>query len=129
MRTCSPGLFRGFGDSGNRIPHHLIITNPVSPFGGRIAHPTMVHMDFHRLEDHFLTSRPEEAKVHIEYDARYINPARIGEKITVKSRCAANLIKRGRRYITIEIETFGEDSRPITHYFDTHTISFKREEK
>lgn len=100
-----------------------------SPFGGRIAHPTMVHMDFHRLEDHFLTSRPEEAGVHTEYDARYINPARVGEKITVKSRCAANLTKRGRRYITIEVETFGEDGRPITHYFDTHLVSYKREEK
>ena len=98
-----------------------------SPFGGRIAHPTMVHMDYHRLEDKFLATPEEESGIHTEYDAEYINPARVGEKITVKARCAANIIKRGRRYVTMAVETFGEDGRPITRYNDTHAVSYEKE--
>ncbi|MDP2952028.1 MAG: hotdog fold domain-containing protein [Chloroflexota bacterium] len=100
-----------------------------SPFGGPIAPPTMVHVDQLRFSYTRLIHRPEEAGVHTKYDAQYFNPARVGEKITIRGRCVANTIRRGRRYVTLETETFGEDGRPIARYRDTHLVKYGKEEE
>ncbi len=104
-----------------------------SPFGGAIAPPCLIHQYTLRLTAKYIFG--DERKIpflpkpmmHYVYDAEYVNPAMVGEKLTVRGRCIENDERRGRVYNTLGIEVFGTDKRPIVRYKHTRVLNTKKE--
>ncbi len=99
-----------------------------SPFGGAVAPPIMIQALSARVRALYLWGDfvgpvfVEPPGIHCAFDATYINPVKVGEKITVKGKCKDNYEKRGRRYIEIETTVYGQDGRLCTRYVGTHSF-------
>lgn len=104
-----------------------------SPFGGPVAPPVMCQMASLRLRvwhlwgDFVGAVFTKPASVHYVYNAEYHDPIKIGEKITVKGKCSANYVNRGRRYVDYETMIYGEDGRLCARYVSTSLPQYRKE--
>ena len=99
-----------------------------SPYEGSVAHPTMCHIVKLFFWQKYFPARLAGGRMHTRYDAEYFNPARVGEKLTVRGRMLDKYPKRGRHYLDSEFEITGEDGRLIARYRDTTLLAFRKEE-
>ncbi|MBI2305178.1 MAG: MaoC family dehydratase N-terminal domain-containing protein [Chloroflexi bacterium] len=125
--AISPSRIERWGDAAD--DHHPWYTED-SPWGGRIAHPTIIYMlhAYARGKAYPEGAGPGNAILHYVYDAEYHNVLRAGEKVTIKGRCAARYLKRDRDYVDLETESYGEDGRLIARSVMTFLLSYRRKE-
>jgi acyl dehydratase len=81
-----------------------------SPFGGRIAPPTVFDNDTLRMLDE---KYDRFGSIHAKQVWEFKNPAKIGKKVTLKVRIIDKFIKRERGYITMELVAVDEDGLEI----------------
>lgn len=104
-----------------------------SPFGGPVAPPLMCQMAFIRLRTRHMWGDflgavfTKPAGVHYVYNAEYHDPIKVGEKISVKGKCLANYINRGRRYVDYETLIYGEDGRLCARYVSTSLPQYRKQ--
>lgn len=104
-----------------------------SPFGPPVIPLSMAHMAWIRLtakhmwDDYVGAIFTQPAGLHYTFDAEYIDAVRVGEKVTVKGKCSANYVKRGRRYVDYETEIYGEDGRLCIKYVSTSLPGYRKE--
>lgn len=116
--VVTPEMVEMWGESCNN--HHPWHTQ-ASPFGGRIAQPTIVMPIL--LMVRALTCPDGSGPfplVHRSYEATNASPCKVGERIEAKGKCLARYSKRGREYAEWELVLTGEDGRLISRY--KHTI-------
>jgi hypothetical protein len=103
-------------------------------FQGRdipFAPPTLVHLNKLRLYRH---ACPEgtgpSARVHIEYDATVHAGVPVGVPLRVKGTVVERRIKRGRDYVTVDIElrTVAGD-RLLIDYRDTVIVAYRSKDQ
>lgn len=99
-----------------------------SPFKGPIAHPTMCHVFKVLFWKKYFPARLTGGRMHVKFDAEYFDPAKVGERLTIKGRVLDKYLKRGRHYLDTEFNITGEDGRSIARYRDTTLLSYKKEE-
>ena len=93
-----------------------------SPFGGRIAHPTMSSTD----QDAFFISRYGfQVGLHAKHSIEFVNPAIIGKKITGRATIVEKYEKRGKHYVTMEYIYTDEDGREIVRHRKTDVFVLK----
>lgn len=93
-----------------------------SPFNGRIAHPTLTASD----QDVLLISRwGSAAGLHAKQSSEFINPARLGKKITVTGVIVDKYIKREKHYLVLEYLAIDEDGREIVRHRKTDVYLFE----
>ncbi len=81
-----------------------------SPFGGRIAPPTIFDNDTLRTLDE---NYERFGSIHAKQAWEFKNPARLGKKVTFTVRVIDKYIKRGRNYIVMELVALDEDGLEI----------------
>ncbi len=96
--------------------------------------PTAVHSDKMRLleantnetrlEGHYA----KDARVHYEYEAQHHSPAFVGEEIVLTGRIIDKYVRKGRQYLSYEIEVKTGDGRPVTTYHDRTLLRYRTEE-
>lgn len=81
-----------------------------SPFGGRIAHPTL-------LGNQALLMRHSRyivpAGLHAKMQFEFLEPVRVGMRVRSYGRVADKYEKRGRHYMVTEFETRDEESGAV----------------
>lgn len=77
-----------------------------SPFGAPIANPILLVAQHVRL---FKTGYATGGNVHTRHDTQFLNPARIGKKVTVSGKLVEKYIRRGREYLVVECRSVDED--------------------
>ena len=77
-----------------------------SPFGVPIANPALLVAQHVRL---FKTRYATGGNVHTRHDTQFLNPARIGKKITVSGTLVDKYVRRGREYLVVECRSVDED--------------------
>jgi acyl dehydratase len=88
-----------------------------SPFGGPVANPILIVAQHVRL---FKTRYATAGHVHTRHQTQFLNPARIGKKITLSGKLVDKYIKRGREYLVVECRSVDEDGVEICR--DRRTI-------
>ncbi len=105
-----------------------------SPFDGPVVPPVLAHTysgisRAYYIFREFCPLHIEPASVHYSYDAEYVDPIKVGEKITVKGKCVAAYERRGRKFSDTEYNVYGEDGRLCIHLLESHTWFAKEEGK
>ena len=81
-----------------------------SPFGGRIAPPTIFDNDTLRMLD----ERYERfGSIHAKQAWEFVRPARIGDRVRLTVRLVDKYVRRHRPYIVMELTAVGEDGAEI----------------
>ncbi len=99
-----------------------------SPFEGPIAHPTMCHVFKVLFWKKYFPADLKAGRMHIKFDAEHFDPAKVGEKLTIKGRVLDKYLKRERRYLDTEFNITSEDGHPVARYRDTTLLAYKKEE-
>lgn len=94
-----------------------------SPFGGRIAPPTIFDNDTLRMLDE---NYDRFGSIHTRQVWEFKNPAKLGKRITLNARIIDKYIKRGRGYVTMELEAVDEDGLEICRGKHTSLISLEK---
>lgn len=86
-----------------------------SPFGGRIAHASIIANDLLCL---FLTKYNPNTIVglHTEEELSFHSPIKVGETVTLQGRYVDKYEKRGKGYVVMEAEARGEDGRLLVRH-------------
>lgn len=96
--------------------HHEWFTKK-SPFGGRIAHPTLTSLDYQPIMYTLEDKKGEiPGAVLAKQEIEFINPTRLGQTVTVKCRVAEKYEKRGRYYIVFEYADYDENGVELVRY-------------
>jgi len=95
-----------------------------SPFGGRIAPPTIFDNETLRILDE---QYERFGSIHAKQAWEFKNPAKLGKKVTVTVKLADKYIKRGRNYIVMELVAVDEDGVEICRGRHTSLMSLKKE--
>ena len=92
----------------------------------QIAPPTLVHLDKLRLYRHACPAgKGPWARLHIEYDATYHAPIRVGERLRVKGTVVDRYVKRGREYVITDIDLRrASDDELLIAYRDTVILAY-----
>ncbi len=94
-----------------------------SPFGGRIAPPTIFDNDTLRMLDE---NFDRFGSIHTRQGWEFTNPAKLGKRITLNARIIDKYIKRGRGYVTMELAAIDEDGLEICRGRHTSLISLEK---
>ncbi|MEE8075211.1 MAG: MaoC family dehydratase N-terminal domain-containing protein [Candidatus Binatia bacterium] len=94
-----------------------------SPFGGRIAPPTIFDNDTLRMLDE---KYHRFGSIHTRQIWDFKNPAKLGKRITLSARIIDKYIKRGRGYLTMELAAIDEDGLEICRGWHTSLISLEK---
>jgi len=94
-----------------------------SPFGGRIAPPTIFDNDTLRMLDE---KYDRFGSIHTRQVWEFKNPAKLGKRITLNARIIDKYIKRGRGYVTMELAAIDEDGLEICRGSHTSLISLEK---
>ena len=94
----------------------------------QIAPPTMIHLEKLRLYRHACPAGTgPTARVHIEYDATFHEPVRVGERLRVQGTVSERHAKRGREYVRLDIELRAvSDNRLLMTYRDTVILAYRQ---
>lgn len=93
-----------------------------SPFGGRIAPPTIFDNDTLRMLDE---NYERFGSIHAKQAWEFTNPARLGKKVTVTVRLIEKYIKRDRPWIVMELLAVDEDGLEVCRGRHTSLMSLK----
>lgn len=93
-----------------------------SPFGGRIAPPTIFDNDTLRMLDE---NYERFGSIHAKQAWEFKNPARLGKKVTVTVRLVDKYVKRDRPWIVMELLVVDEDGLEICRGRHTSLMSLK----
>ncbi|MBI5968261.1 MAG: MaoC family dehydratase N-terminal domain-containing protein [Deltaproteobacteria bacterium] len=93
-----------------------------SPFGGRIAPPTIFDNDTLRMLDE---KYERFGSIHAKQSWEFKNPAKLGKKVTLTVRVVDKYIKRERAWIVMELVTVDEDGLEICRGRHTSLMSLK----
>jgi len=93
-----------------------------SPFGGRIAPPTIFDNDTLRVLDE---NYDRFGSVHAKQAWEFKNPAKVGKKVTLTVRLTEKYVKRGRGWIVMEMVAVDEDGLEICRSKHTSLMSLK----
>jgi acyl dehydratase len=94
-----------------------------SPFGGRIAHPTIVANDYAVV---LATKYSMDGAVHAKAAHEFINPIRLGKRLKVKGKIVDMYNKRGRDYLTVETVAVDEDGVELAKSRNTWLLATER---
>lgn len=94
----------------------------------QIAPPTMIHLEKLRLYRFACPAGTgPDARVHIEFDATFHEPVRVGERLRVQGRVSERYVKRGRDYMHLDIELRAVfDNRLLMSYRDTVILAYRQ---
>lgn len=84
-----------------------------SPFGGRIASPTILGSLSNRAI-HAYFAPPPDGSFHAKQEYEFFNPLKIGKKITVTGKLVDRYSKRGRQWFVHEFLAVDEDGTKIS---------------
>ena len=90
-----------------------------SPFGGRIAPPTLTAGDGPVL---LISTKGYSSGLLARQDAEFFAPVKLGDTISVRGRLAEKYTKRGRRYIAFEYEGTDQRGERVFHQRITQTV-------
>lgn len=92
----------------------------------QIAPPTLVHLDKLKLYEAACPSGTgPTARLHIEFDADWHAPVRVGAAVEVLGRVIERFQKRGRTYVVTEITmTDTQSGAPLIVYRDTVILAY-----
>ena len=83
-----------------------------SPFGGRIVSPTVLVSQLAKLfYGHY--AYPTGGAFHAKQEFEFINPHRIGKKVTITGKLVDRYVKRGRDYFVSEYLVIDKDGTEI----------------
>jgi hypothetical protein len=101
----------------------------VSPPGGQLAVPTLVHIDKLRVLDRACPGGPgPAARVHYEYAATYHRPVAAGARMAVSGQIEERSERNGRERLVIVFELRDAGSGALhTTYRDTSLLSYRPE--
>ena len=97
-----------------------------SPFGGPIAPPTITGNDYIEV---FATKYERGRPIHTKAEHEFLNPIRIGKRLTVRGKIADKYERKGRDYIVIESVTKDEDGVEIVRSRNHLMLSMKKKEE
>ena len=90
-----------------------------SPFGGRIAHPTLTTTDYSLM---LFPKVGVFSGLHAKHESEFYNPARLGKRMTVTAKVLEKYEKRGREYFVLEYRTVDEDGQDIVRHRITSSV-------
>ena len=93
-----------------------------SPFGGRIAPPTIFDNDTLRMLDE---NYERFGSIHAKQEWEFKNPARLGKKATVTVRLVEKYIRRDRPWIVMELVAVDEEGLEICRGRHTSLMGMK----
>jgi acyl dehydratase len=93
-----------------------------SPFGGRIAHPTMLATDQDAL---FIRKWGPAAGLHAKHTTEFMNPVIVGKKVKVIASVVEKYIKREKKYLTMEYVYTDEDGLVLVRHLKTDVYVLK----
>jgi 3-hydroxybutyryl-CoA dehydratase len=93
-----------------------------SPFGGRIAPPTIFDNDTLRMLDE---TYERFGSIHAKQSWEFKNPAKLGKKVTVTVRVVDKFLKRDRPWIVMELAAVDEDGIEICRGRHTSLMSLQ----
>jgi acyl dehydratase len=93
-----------------------------SPFGGRIAPPTIFDNDTLRMLDE---NYERFGSIHAKQSWEFKNPARLGKKVTLTVRVVDKYLKRSRPWIVMELTAVDEDGIEISRGRHTSLMSLQ----
>ena len=93
-----------------------------SPFGGRIAPPTIFDNDTLNILDE---KYARFGSIHAKQAWEFKNPARLGKRVTLTMRVVDKHVKRGKGWIIMELLAVDEDGLEICRGKHTSLISLK----
>lgn len=94
-----------------------------SPFGGRIAPPTIFDNDTLRTLDE---QYERFGSIHAKQAWEFTNPARLGKKVTFTVRVIEKYVRRERYYLVMELVAVDEDGRHICRSIHTSLMSLEK---
>ncbi len=124
--VCTPQRVKYWAEGVENIHPWFIFDMEDSPFGGPIVPPEMTHVKGLLLEPYF-SEIP--FRMHTRYIAEHIDPVKVGEKVTIKTKILDNSYKRGRQYIDVEMIVYGEDGRKCIRCISRDVMSFTKEKE
>jgi 3-hydroxybutyryl-CoA dehydratase len=93
-----------------------------SPFGGRIAPPTIFDNDTLRMLDE---NYERFGSIHAKQAWEFKNPAKLGKKVTLTVRIMDKYLKRDRPWIIMELTAVDEDGIEICRGQHTSLMSLQ----
>ncbi len=105
--------------------------------GGRqLRLPTSMHTDKMRLLEENCTKERRlhgeqgatTQRVHYEFEAQYHSLAYVGDELVVSGRVIDKYWKRGRQYLSYELEVNTTDGRLVTTYHDKTVLDYRKAE-
>lgn len=93
-----------------------------SPFGSRIAPPTIFDNDTLRMLDE---NYERFGSIHTKQAWEFKNPARLGKKVTLHVRVVDKYLKRERPWIIMELTAIDEDGIEICRGRHTSLMSLQ----
>ena len=104
--------------------HAIESTHPwyfeVSPFGGRVAPPTIFDNDTLRMLDE---QYERFGSIHTKQSWEFKNPARVGKTVTLTVHVVDKYMRRERHYIVMELVATDEDGLEICRGKHTSLMS------
>ena len=94
-----------------------------SPFGGRIAPPTIFDNDTLRILDE---NYERFGSIHAKQAWEFKNPAKLGKKVTLSVHVIDKYVKRERNWIIMELVAVDEDGLEICRGKHTSLMSLKK---
>jgi acyl dehydratase len=89
--------------------HHPWFSGP-SPFGGAVAHPTlMANQALHLRHSKYVV----HAGLHAKMEFSFLEPVRPGMRVRTRGRVIDKYIRRGRQYMVTEYVTEDETGTPL----------------
>jgi acyl dehydratase len=95
-----------------------------SPFGGRIGHPTLLATDILMLFTLTYDANPPsfQGGLHARNDLEFLQPVRVGERVTVSGATTEKYQKRGQNYRALEGEVRNEAGQVCVRMRATETM-------
>jgi 3-hydroxybutyryl-CoA dehydratase len=93
-----------------------------SPFGGRIAPPTIFDNDTLRMLDE---NYERFGSIHAKQSWEFKNPAKLGKQVTLTVRVVDKYLKRDRPWIVMELTAVDEDGIEISRGRHTSLMSLQ----
>lgn len=94
-----------------------------SPYGGRIAPPTIFDNDTLRMLDE---QYERFGSIHAKQAWEFKHPARLGKTVTLTVRVVDKYIRRDRPYLVMELVAVDEDGLEICRSLHTSLMTLQR---
>ena len=94
-----------------------------SPFGGRIAPPTIFDNDtLNMLDEQYARF----GSIHVGQSWEFHNPARLGSRVTLTVAVAEKFVRRERPYIVMELNAVDEQGVHLCRSMHTSLMTMER---